>query len=169
MAEDLTCIKRGETPIQGRLTRSSKGLRLSIKAHPLIEQLLREWSTHEAISVGTLGREWFPSDKEPFQVWSLNQSLGPQLFGPALYYRIDQPGTPLIKIGDGMTTINISFLRLIGISEGTGKTFDIKGVYSKDYIHDLGQKLITACKSFYASYLLPVDLHIKVSTEEIKG
>lgn len=150
-----------------QIKRSRKGLVITAKTDPVIEELFREWAG-DAPNVGHAahGRMWE----------ALNGPL-PQLYGLSIMpdngsklqtvsgkiYRIDRVGTHLVDDGG----INLGFLRFIGISDANGVTFVVKGVFSTDETRRVAQDLKEAVKHFYISFIKPVDVVIQMHTQEI--
>lgn len=116
--------------------------------------------------------------------WSLDP-LGDQLLIPSGKRQRDDDG-PLSSLppppgsargvsGGGMPIssyggpiVNLSFIRLVGASEGAGITFGVKGVHSLESLRDTKERIGAAFRSFYTRYLMPVDLTAIVSTRELQ-
>lgn len=170
-SQDFTLIKRGEIVVDINLQRAKGGIAVSAKVHPAVEDFLRSWGDGTPQDVNLHGRSWFPlkPSSPPLQVWKLVLDPGPQPLDRSCSYRIARAGHPLIESIEGCNdTVNLSFLRLCGISEGAGVSFGVKGVYTEAAIRELGDKLVNATKVFYVSYMRPVDLRVRISTEEVK-
>lgn len=170
-SQDFTLIKRGEIVVDINLQRAKGGIAVSAKVHPVVEDFLRSWGDGSAQDVNLHGRSWFPLKPggAPLMVWKLSQDPGSQPLDRATTYRIARAGHPLIEsIEVANDTVNLSFLRLCGISEGSGVSFGVKGVFTEVAIRELGDKLVNAAKVFYVSYMRPIDLRVRISTEEVK-
>ena len=61
---------------------------------------------------------------------------------------------------------NLSFLRLVGISEGAGVSFVVRGVFSDQQVKDVHMILLDGLKRFWTAYLKPMNMCIQVSTKE---
>lgn len=160
-------LKRGETILQSRFRRGAKGLRVWFKTHPSIEDIMRSWA--ETVggqpvigNTNTYGRYWIGASPLPFYV--VQEGRGSFPFSGGLY-RLDSPGQPLL---DQNEVVNLSFLRLVGISENAGVEFTIAGVYSEPEAKRIQQLIGQASKRFYADYLLPVDLELTLSSQEVR-
>lgn len=182
---DASVIKGGETPIEILLSRKSKvGLRLSVKAFPQIEDYMRALGTGDRIPVELSGRHWRPVNQSdpPLMAYNLTErlslkgaynldALGQPLEAEDRYY--DGPPTPpgAITLDGGRSNgwVNLSFLRLAGISEGAGVSFQVRGVYTTDAAIELGERLSKAAYRFFLDYLRPVDVIVKVSTQEVRS
>lgn len=158
-------VKRGEECVRVSLRRSINGLRVTVKAHPSIEALLRAWGEDSAPSSINTGRHW--TSATLLKVYQLYQATGRLGDGKELY-RLDAAGMPLLIEDDYGESVNISFLRLVGVSEGAGITFELRGVFTLTIMENLQKKIMRACKRFYQDYLLPIDLTCVVSTQEVR-
>jgi hypothetical protein len=113
------------------------------------------------ISISRLGLDWLSKDTLKVYDIPAGELQGVKYgIGPSrIAYRVDRVGKPLIGMDDsplsvgGQRVINISFLRLVGISEGNGITFEIRGVLTKDGTRELSDSIGQAARSFYEQYL----------------
>lgn len=171
MNEIAAVIKRGETVIQTTLHRAPIGLSVSVKVHPGIEEFMRRAGGGETVPVAASGRYWTPLSKTapPLQAYVITP-LEPFVIEDGSYVNLEALGYPLILDRNDRwpsNSVNISFLRLVGISEGAGITFGVKGVTSLSGASRLKDKLALAQIRFYKEYLRPMDFEITVSTSEI--
>lgn len=154
--------KSGETFLQTILERSKQGLRLTVYASPRLEQFMASINDGaEFVQTRLYGREWLFSDLKFGAAYNTpgEDFTGPKYTsGGKFSYRLDQLGKPLIFKDDmnGNRCVNLSFLRLVGISEGNGISFEIKGVRTQDGIKELSTAIAQACKSFYDQYIRDV-------------
>jgi hypothetical protein len=160
-------LRRGEERKNGR---SHGRLLVSIKVHPAIENLLKDWGGGEVLTAGDFtGRNWVTS--RDLTAWFLANDPGHLSYDRGAY-ALNLLGGPLLyseaESGIKGGLLNLSFLRLCGISEGEGVSFDIKGIYSTEYIRDLAEKIKLATRRFYVDYLLPIDVTVMVQTQETK-
>lgn len=180
MAETGTIIKRGETVIQFTLHRNQShskdgvGLFMSVKTVPAVEDFMRQLSVGlEPVEVKAAGRYWIALDKDhPLTCYRLSEKIPIEQAddnGADNPFGFDYIGSPLLIPSDHYRKpiLNLSFLRLVGISEGAGVSFGIKGVQSLDSLHQIQEDMSTACRKFYVRYLKPIDLTVMVSTQEI--
>lgn len=171
---DMTLLKRGETVIYTRFTRSKGGIRLFIKTHPSIEDLMQGWAQGEKVSIAEYGgRNWKPIDpKTKLMVWHIPNKKEPVNLG-TFQSTISNPGGPLwrtpkeVGAGTNVGEVNFSFIRLVGVGEPEGVSFDINGAHSLEYLKDLNSKFKDAGKRFFQDYLLPVDLSVSVITQSL--
>lgn len=173
-------IKGGRTPITATLSRNKFGTSLRVQALPEVEEFMRGLSNRKEadghIVVKTMGRFWEPLER---------MASNPKTFVPLLAYHQDVP-LEAISIGDlkisleGLgqpltsrdmemdryrTSLNLSFLRLVGISEGAGVRFGVHGVYSFDELLKMHDQIAKGLRTFYIHYMRPVDLTVQISTQ----
>ena len=186
-------IKRGQTCIQVILHRSKAGLSVEGHSHPNVEDFFRTFTSTPPVDVMTIGRYWVQSCQtcgqphplpnmdtikngcrnnvpKPLMAYSGVVGLDPTVIEDNTVITLDNLGQPLIKDGrleGGNTLVNISFLRLVGISEG-GVTFGVRGVYSTERLHRLRDVISLATRKFYIDYLRPVDMSVVISTQELR-
>lgn len=159
-------VKGGETMVALGIRRSSRGLIISAKIHPLFEDFFKE-QANEKVPVIELHRDWFPLDKEkPLEVWHIISDPG-VVRGNSATYSINKPGWPIVmQDNQNGKVINLAFLRLCGASENDGIKFEVKGAFTLQYIRQLASDIGGAVKQFYIDCLKPVDLMITVNTQE---
>lgn len=167
-------VKRGETCIITSLSRTALGLQLRVKAHPAVEMFMRGLADPDAppVEVSLTDRYWVaPEGKPALMAYRLPTPM-PSVTNPSTggaLFQLDKLSRPLL---DGErerdTPVNLSFLRLIGISEGMGVAFNIRGVYSLDALRTLQERISEAQRQFYINYIRPINLHVIVSTQEVQ-
>lgn len=168
-------VKKGETILQARVMRSSRGLVITAKAHPSIEEFFQERAGNlGSIGVANWGRQWVKLPhaedlmvhQEPDPTSPINKPYVPVGDG---FYTLSQPGNPILLDPQGRGTfncINMSFLRLVGISKDLGIGFSIKGVLTEKEVDNISQQIQKAAKRIYLDYLRPVDVMITMSASE---
>lgn len=165
IAIDASLDKQNEHLVNITLHRSRKGLSMTIRAIPAIEDLMREWGTGERQPVLAHGRNWIAPEGSVLEVWQLSQAIGPLPYDGGVY-SIERPGQLLIVEGvslDGRSTsevINLSFLRLVGLSEGV--TFKIAGVYTPDWLEEVGTKIKKATSRFWRTYMKDATIDVQL-------
>lgn len=172
----LEVIKRGETSLTMTLIRSSSGLTVSVKAHPRVEEFMRGLGTGESVAVKASGPYWLPvgSGAKPLMVYTQTQNVDPVQLNSGDVANVNRCGHPMIEaysspdgsIGRGRSLVNLSFLRLVGISEGPGITFAVRGVHTYEAVNKMRESLGEAYKQFYRTYMKPIKMDIVVSTQE---
>lgn len=175
MAEEapLEIVKRGETSLTVSLVRSAGGLTVSVKAHPAVEAFMRGLGSGEHLDVRAAGPYWrtVNRDASPLQVYALTEDVPPVRLdggGAAVIARVGQPLLDLTARLDGRSefVVNLSFLRLVGISEGAGVTFAVRGVHTYEALAKMKDMLGEGYKRFYRQYMKPLKMDIVVSTQE---
>ncbi len=160
---EATVIKRGETCVQVTLHRDHKGLMVQVKAHKAVEDFMRTASNGEVQRVDAAGRGWRElAGEKPLEFYHFTK--------PATErdgFTLGNIGKPLVET-DASLPVNLSFLRLRGISEGAGVRFTIPGVFGADIARATRDRIATAARRFYQDYLRPMDLTVTVSTQEIQ-
>lgn len=175
VSEVASLVKGGETRIMIELRRIPRkvdgiGVRINVKLHPLVEEFMRDLGHGEKVEVGAFGRHWASLDRAtPLLAYDLAYPLEVAKTQSGLALALDRLGSPLSERDgrDRYDTINMSFLRLVGSSEGSGASFLLKGVYSTEGLKRTRDQITEAAFQFYVSYLKPINLAVMVSTQEI--
>lgn len=167
MAE-MQMEKNGEMCLNVNVRRAIGGVNLSVKTHPSVEALFRSWGdggvrqAHEYVRDG-----WLPLGADRLRIYNLAKPNGIQVGDDGENFCIDLPGHALIT-GHPATghdnVLNLSFLRLAGISEGTGVSFSIKGVYTIEALKKIVDRIRFASRRMYNSYLKPAEFNLQVFT-----
>lgn len=163
---EAAVIKRGETCIITELRRNALGLQLRVKTHPAVELFMRGLSdpSGSPLDVTVSDRYWEPQKGQSLLAYRFAQP-----FIPTGDYTLEALGRPLIEPEDRNSGhINLSFLRLIGISEGAGISFALKGVYSLDALRRMQDRLTYSQQQFYINYIRPVNCSVIVSSQEVQ-
>jgi hypothetical protein len=158
-------IVKGEQCARVSLKRNRKGLRVTVKAHEALEDLMRAWAGGHAAGVSAGGRYWQAIDEEPLRAYPIPDSIQ-TMESAGGRYRMDLVGQPLMG-SDGV--LNLAFLRLAGVSSPAGLTFQVVGVFSDKELRNIAEAIRFAIRQFYMDYLLPVTIHITMSTEELRA
>ena len=183
MDDTLNIVKGGESVIRISLVRSAKGLLVNVKAHPAVEEFFRANAVHvgqttpTTLQTNAIGRHWLPGKKADGEaglaaydrVVALPVLLGGDSVDIA---NVDRLGQPLLEphahgSGRRSHSINLSLLRLVGVSDPEGVTFYVRGVHSIDLVREMKVKLGEGVKAFYASYLKPVQMSVVCLTQEV--
>jgi hypothetical protein len=161
---EVAVVKGGETCIMISLQRTAAGLSVNTKVHSRVEEFMRINNQDNKVDVRTMTRNWKSQGDKPLYAYIGGERFGNIALGEGAY-NIDQIGGNLMLPNN---TLNMSFLRLVGISEGAGVTFTIGGVYSNDSLENLKRILQKAARKFYVDYLRPIDVTVTVSTQELR-
>lgn len=178
---DLKMLKRGETYINMTFRRSMSGLTLAIKTHPSVEEFFRNLSTGELADTRAAGRYWTAIAKDaPLMAYNLAEGIPLLHIDSRRRARFDWLGRQLItpqsadhaaeggELGGRSSgvEVNLSFLRLAGIGDGAGVTFQLKGVYSDLAVQEMHDHIAEAAKRFYQIYMKPINLNVSIVTTE---
>ena len=175
MSDDvLEVIKRGETSLTVSLVRSGGGLTVSVKAHPAVEAFMRGLGSGEATDVRAAGPYWRPVGRDglpALQIYVMNEPIPNLTLDSQNLCGVSRPGQPMLEHhtdGNGRqrSNINLSFLRLVGISEGAGVTFAVRGVHTYEALTKMREQIGEAYKLFYRTYMKPIKMDVIVSTQE---
>jgi hypothetical protein len=164
--------KSGETPIQVDFKRTVKGLNLTIKALPSVEAFVKEFGNGEAVDIRTMGRYWAPINQDTMMVYNMANNAG-VIQGDGVGFRLDRAGYNILLDGELTPSgkmnnvVNLSYLRLAGISEGAGITFQVKGVFSDTNVKEMRDLTALALRRFYIYYMKPMRLSVMICTQEI--
>jgi hypothetical protein len=173
-------IKGSDTKISLTLHRGIEGLRVSIKTISQIEDFFQRLSGGQSQQASIYNRMWTrdKGDETPLNVYMFEKAtIKPPVEEDEerrVPYTLELVGSPLLsyvenrRTGAKDTGANISFLRIVGISEGAGATFNIKGVYSSGEVKNIRNKLSEALRRFYIDYMQPVSLSVMISTQDMR-
>lgn len=161
--------KGGELLLQTQIVRNKNGVNVTVRASSAIEDMMATMSGDATPQDVAMFHRYWKSERD-LQVYALAADLaGLKGTSARMAYRLDRPGQPLDLPPErgllGTSVVNLSFLRLVGVSGGI--TFTVNQVYSRDGVADLCKKLEEATRHFYIQYLKPVDMRIMVMTQEI--
>lgn len=181
----IDMAKRGESCISMTFRRSMNGLTLTVKTHPLVEEFFRNISTGENVDVRNVGRHWTGLQKDqPLMAYNLAEPIPFIHLDGAKRVRFDRLATHLVSpIGGGgddgglraapatagggrEQDVNLGFLRLVGIGDGTGVTFTIRGVFSEKSVQDMRDAVAEGAKRFYQAYMKPLNMNISIVSSE---
>ena len=132
-------IKRGETSLTISLIRSAGGLTVSVKAHPQVEAFMRGLGNGDHVDIKAAGPYWRTVSRDPdarLYVYNQTTAVEPVLLDNGDQANVNRPGQLLVDnnfqhdSGRTKRNINLSFLRLVGISENAGVTFAVRGVHT---------------------------------------
>jgi hypothetical protein len=155
-------ISRG--PIRGD-NRSRVGLIYRIKARPEIEEFMKGQSSGNKLLVEAISDAWTnvtPSNPV-LEYYDADIANGHGYTLTAI------GGAPLITpdarrlVGGQEEAVNLSFLKLAGISHPDGLVVGFAGAYSADYIVSrLRVKVAPAIKQFLEDYIVPITINLQI-------
>lgn len=168
---DLDVTKGGEQFISIVLTRTRQGLKTSIKANPKIEEFFSSFAETQGApaSALTISRQW-TSETHPKLLYYRVPTEMCQLHGSSPFYRIDTLARPLIfsrQDGGELDVVNLSFIRLVGISDPGGIEFTSSGVLSRESLETVKTLLGGAIRNFYQEWMQEIKKAVIVTTQEI--
>lgn len=168
-------LRDGDHPMMAEFERSGVGLKFNIRAHPVIEEFMRNAmgvSEPSMRPVEEFSRHWEPAkgeSRKELLVYDIPKELtGVFPISSGASYRMDRPGYPIFVPGDGLETrgaprvLNLSFLRLVGISEPGGVTFHIGGIYSEPLLDELESVLHNATREVYNQFMKPIKISVEL-------
>ena len=143
------------------LRRHRDGIKLTIKTIPEVEEFFRRWSG-EMTERPQHGRLWRSDDDRPIDLWTLGMAnIGPNASRP---WTLLHSGLGFYADHDYP---NISFLRMIGVSEPNGRSIVIEALVGRGEIATLGQRLSDACNMFYTEYIQSVNIRAVVNVYQL--
>lgn len=167
--------------IQLRLLRNRDGIAINVQAAPIVESFFREMVPgSEPVDVGLIGRYWSSlQEGQPLQAYQLNPDVAKcegTIPSTGVTWTLSQVGGPLftgaakgrITLDDPppASSINLSMLRLKGISQPGGITFRYHGIIGEDQLEDLTKNLHLAAAQLYNSYLRDFNVTLRVMKED---
>lgn len=163
-------ITRG--PIRGK-DKDRVGLIVHVVARPDVEAFMQGMSKGKKMPVDAFADSWQNGNPnggtlevyetaevkwENTNVYTLNNIAESPLITPfdakAAARGLPQP--------NAQELVNLSFLRLAGISDESGVRVGILGAYSNEYLNRLKLALPRAIKQFLQDYIVPVTLNLQV-------
>lgn len=152
----------GDPVITIHLARRRDGLKLTVRTDEEVEEFFRHWGGGAQRGVAGLGRSWrtLGDGNLPLRAYELPKNFGEQR-DPS--YTLANLGTELMANG----SVNISFLRLVGISKPEGISFTVDSVVSLSGLENIGNRINTACGRFYGEYIKPAEIDVVVSARKV--
>ena len=172
--DPLEIVKRGETSLTVSLSRSTSGLMVAVKAHPRVEAFMKSLGNGDVLDVKAAGPYWraIPRDGV-LHVYTLTEVIPSFNLENGTAVTITRVGMalyePFAAQADGSKAkplINLSFLRLAGISEGAGVTFSVRGVHTHESLSKIKEDIGEGYRKFYYMFMKPIRMDIVVSTQE---
>jgi hypothetical protein len=154
-----------QSQIQIRLYRGLRGILVNVQATELVEEFFKNIHPEQPPEpCQRYGRFWSPIREDvPLLAYSISDTVltQPQMSD------LNHPYT-LQSLGGEWNpqVINLSMLRLQGISEGNGVTFLYHGIFGEGQLQTLAEQLHKAAARFYNSYLTNVDITLRIIKEE---
>lgn len=160
--QNLEVVKSGICWFELGVGRGSKGLEISLKAVPQLEEFFQGLSGGKKDPIELYGRNWSSGDNRDLEIYGLQRDL--QLENAN--YFVNRPTEPLEEDGRG-SRLNLSFLRLVGISDPQGVKFVISGPYSKEYTRVLTARIGAETRNLIRDFVVPVYINLRISSQDI--
>jgi hypothetical protein len=162
-------------PIRGK-DRNRIGLTVKVRARREVEDFMAGLANGRRSPVDAVADGWFNGNpeggalefydsdfqSEPHHLYTL-ANIG----GAPLIQRYD-PNQPrrlaqqLPAAGAQDELVNLSFLRIAGISDESGITIGLSGPYSNEYVTRFRKLYMAAAKQFLHDYLVPITVNLHV-------
>ena len=160
------------TTIQINIRNGIDGLIITAKANEKIENYFKRISQGvvEEVDLRVTGRAWILKDDpaaylKVYRTGHENALNGVIAIPNGIIrgYRLDVPGKRIIDYDQatGQAIINISFLRLEGLST-VGATFGVKGLHSPIQTRLVYDGILAAVDNFVSTFLAPINLTINL-------
>lgn len=152
-------------PIRGE-ERNKVGLILKIKARRDVEDFMRGLADGHRTLVEAVGDSWYNCNNSgtPLEVYDAAVEARNKL------YTMNGVGQPLLVIQDpgrlraanNEEQVNLSFLKLVGISNSEGVSIGFVGAYSADYVSKVRNALPNVVTQFLRDYLVPITINLQI-------
>lgn len=168
---NLEVVKSDTTWVEISADRAPSGLELLVKADPRVEEFFKALSGGGTETLDAYGRNWHaPLDvhgkpKYTIPLYSVNEVVrcNGYSFTSLCLPIVDEKMT--IKVG-APPVINLSFLRFVGISQGSGVRFVIDGPISRPEINRLlNEPIKNAVTAFVRDYITPTHATLRVISQ----
>ncbi len=171
---DLTVSKGGVCWAEFILKRCPKGLDFTVRVLPEVEELIKSLTTGKKEPAEAYGMEWFPI--EPAGDLMIYRTDKRSIEGDS--WTIDKVAQPLLTVPDpraerdpyerlAAKKVNMSFLRIAGLSNPNGVRFGIHGPFSKDFIKQYGTDIIREMKNLVQQYIVPVNINLRIVERDL--
>lgn len=152
--KDVEEIKPGTDLIDIQVKRGLRGITVHVKAHQIVESFMSAISHGKIRQLGDLDNTWASAQPEqPLQIYNINYNLATQ------DYQLNLAGGDLFQ----GNVLNLSFLKLKGISDEDGVTFNLTTPINRDQFKRLEGMLLNATTNFYRDFIKPMNLSVSVS------
>lgn len=109
--------------------------------------------------ISTYGGRWRPFDPEE-KLMIYKNSYG-NFDNP--YYNLDKVGGIIHPNGD----VNLSFLRIQGISKPNGIKFVVLGPIGRNDARNISTRILAYAKQFFTDYIAPFTINLRISSTEV--
>lgn len=173
MDVNASVIKGGVCWFDLTLDRGKKGLEFFLRADPRIEDFMKSLGGASPLeAVEMYGREWYPTSGKPLLIYAMERDLPPSptytLSKPAEPFRNPTSSSREISLNASASNrLNLSFLRLAGISNPDGFSFGVYGPFSEPYISQLSKEIVVEVRNIIRDYIVPVHINLRISSQQI--
>ena len=150
---ETSVVVGGETVLSMGLRRTDDGIDIHVTASPKIEAFFKRWSGGLQEDSRTYGRMW--TSKDPLKLWSF-----PRDGTIRDIYTLWYPCGPLEEDGQ----LNMTFLRMVGISEPGGIRYTCEQVASTESLEKVCFQMKRAGRRFYSEFIEPVHMQVNITT-----
>lgn len=154
--------KSGVVWAEVNFARAKNGLEIHVKTDERIEEFFKSLAYNgEHDDIAMYGREWLPAKLGgDLRVYRYEKELS----GNRISYTVTRPAEGIENNREGV--LNLSFLRLVGISSPEGVRFVIAGPYSKDYVSRISKQISTEVRNIIREYIVPVAINFRISSQD---
>lgn len=175
MAANITILgeveKGGQTYIDFMFYRGKKGLEVTVKAVAEVEDFFRSLGTGEVENVEIHGRHWYAPDPEkPLKVYNMLQQLNSPHYYVAAVGEALKPPTPInrpYQQNQPQQGVNLSFLRLQGISGVDGVSFGWTMPISPAEANQFSEQITSAADKFVRDHIVPFYIQTAIVTTSL--
>lgn len=141
--------------------RGRRGLDFYVKTVPEVENFMKALGAGKKEQVDAYGRDWFSLEENgKLEVYQMDRELP-----PSPTYTLTSIAEPLRGAKSGK--INLSFLRLVGISDPGGVKFGVAGPFSRSFAREISQTILAETRTLIRDYMVPINISLRISTQEL--
>lgn len=166
-------IEKGESILNAQIRRSVSGLTVTAKASRVIEDYFKEHARGGRVrAAAEWDRSWIKERDYPdLLIYPITEDspFARTLQAGEFSYTLAAPGSGLLLAPNApgrAESLNLSWIRLVGISQEAGIRFSIKGVFTEKQTRQITERTQQAVKRFFLDYLRPVNVTILLTTQE---
>ena len=154
--------KSGEEWLAFSTKPSKYGLEVEVRAHEKVEQFMRGMGDGTTAHITLYGRDWVEVDPlYPLLIYNHDQLIHHNV---GASFTILEPGRPLLNEDE---VVNLSFLRIQGISGAGGIRFGVKSVYGTPFRRQLRNRVGEEFRKLVLDHIKPVKITLIISSQEI--
>jgi hypothetical protein len=166
MGEPLV-TRSGDEWLRLSMRQEKRGMLIEVKAHPTVEEFMRSAGAGRKDDLDAHGRTFWqavdPEVDEKLLIYKMDRNPPQDEDGALPSYYLNLPGQNLVY-DDGR--INLSFLRIAGISEGV-RFISTRDVYPLQYRRELKVRIGQAFRRFCSDYIKPVTITLVMTSSEL--